>query len=158
MSQPTWKQHIETQLLAGNKCSDAIIFNKVDGTVWASSSENFEVKKYKDLVVQEDGSEKEEEIDEEVGLLEFAKTLKKHRTGFRVGGSKFQVLRTFEKGSAEDNLPTALLKKPKGGGCVCITNQAVIIGLWDEGKCPAGAPGCNESVEKIARYLKTFKF
>lgn len=158
MSTPTWKQHIEKQLLEGNKCCEGIIINKVDGTPWGLSNENLAPRKMKDLVMQEDGSEKEEDIDEEVGLLEFVKTFKKPRVGFRLAGDKFQFLRQFEKGSQDDGIPTAVLKKPKGGACVCITEKALIIGLWEEGKNPQGASGCNDAVEKLARYLKQFKF
>ena len=152
-----WALLTSKLLIETKACVDCIILNKADGTVWSSSSENFQCKAYVGDVMQEDGSEVKENIDEEKGLLEFAATFKKPKAGIRIAGSKFQLLRAFEKGTSEDGMPTMFLKKSKGGGCMCVTERAIVIGIWDEG---AGqqASTCNDAVEKLSRYLKSLKF
>ena len=179
MAAPQWSDYV-AWLMSSNNVTTALICNKDDGSasllllpplsvclsrneltrrappaLWASSSENFVFKNYKDLVPQEDGSEKEEMIDEEEGMLEFAKTLKKSRFGFRIAETKYMPLRTYPKGSNDNGCPTVVLKKKSGGGCVCVTDRAIVIGVWEEGQ---QAAACNEIVEKVANHLKSMKF
>ena len=123
--------------------------------MWSSSSENFGFKAYKDMIPQEDGTEKEEQVDEEDCILEFAKTLKKHKHGFRISETKYMPLRTFPKGSNDNGCFTVVLKKKSGGGCLCITDRAVVIGIWEE---PQTATGCNEIVEKVANHMRAMKY
>ena len=47
-----------------------------------------------------------------------------------------------------------------GGACIARTNTAVVIGIWNKAaemsdKKLQNAGDCNESVEKMAEYLKT---
>ena len=125
--------------------------------MWASTSENFGFKTYKDVVPQEDGTEKEETVNEEDGMLEFAKTLKKSRFGFRVNQTKYMPLRTLPRGSSDNGVPAVVLKTKGGGGCICVTDRALVVGVW-AGDNPSAAAGCNDIVEKVANHLKSVKY
>lgn len=129
--------------------------------------------------MQEDGNEVDEAIDEEMGLMEMAKTLKKPRQGFRFNERKFIATRTLENGELvfrlcvwfckvltlcehktgilDDGIPTFYFKAQGGGGAtLCITERSVILGTWEDGK--QTAPQCNEAVESLARHLKQHKY
>jgi len=67
-------------------------------------------------------------------------------------GTKYMVVRTYPKGSADDGLATIYFKKAQGGGCLCVINQAVIIGTFDEAKGQT-ASQCNFAVEALGRFL-----
>ncbi len=67
-------------------------------------------------------------------------------------GVKYMVVRSYPNGSSDDGLATIYFKKPRGGGCFVVTNQAAIIGTFDEGKGQT-ASQCNFAVEALGRYL-----
>jgi len=156
-AQAAWGKFLEDFLIKPKACSQAIVINKSDGTMWATTSEDkHSCKTYSDMIMMEDGTEVSKTVDEEKGLLEYIVAFKKPEAGIRIGGNKFTALRTFEKGANDDGLPTVYLKKPKGGGCIVVTERAIIFGVWEEGAQAAAA--CNDAVEKMGRYLKSAKF
>jgi hypothetical protein len=112
---------------------EACILGAEDGALWACSPEAFVPRAYLTMVVEEDEKEKEELVNEAADLAMLAKTLKKPRAGLRINHQKFVIVRAMERGSMDDGLKTVYFKKAAGGGCMCITNQAIIIGTFDEG-------------------------
>ena len=84
------------------------------------------------MVMGEDEKEKEELVNEAADLAMLGKTLKKPKAGLRVNHQKFVIVRSMERGSLDDGLKTIYFKKAAGGGCMCVTNQAIIIGTFDE--------------------------
>lgn len=111
---------------------EACILSAEDGALWACSPEDFLPRAYYATVVGEDEKEKEELVNEAADLAQLGKTLRKPRAGLRVNHQKFVIVRAMERGSLEDGLKTIYFKKAAGGGCMCITNQAIIIGTFDE--------------------------
>jgi len=105
------------------------------------------------MVVGEDDKEREELVNEAADLAQLGKTLKKPRAGLRVNQNKYLIVRAMERGSLDDGLKTIYFKKAAGGGCMCITNQAIIIGTFDEAVGQSSTQ-CNVAVENLARYLK----
>jgi len=143
-----WQQYVE--VFIGQKCKEALIFNKQDGTPWAASP-NFSLKCYKGIELKEDGSEVPADIDEEEGLIEFAKSREKPRHGFRINETKFQLLRKSEDGN------TYYLKCKGGGAAVTVTERSVILGTWQEGTAITG-PGCHQVIEELGKHLREHKY
>jgi len=61
-------------------------------------------------------------------------------------------VRTYPNGSADDGLATVYFKKTRGGGCFVVTNKAIIIATFDEGKGQQ-ASACYFAAEALGRYL-----
>mmetsp|Transcript_28064 Transcript_28064/g.34199 ORF Transcript_28064/g.34199 Transcript_28064/m.34199 type:complete len:155 (-) Transcript_28064:207-671(-) len=153
----SWQPYVDTQLIATGNVSDAFIIGKADASVWAST-QYFVPKAYKAKTANEDGTEVEVDVNEAADFIQIAQSVqKKPKTGLRIAGTKFMPLRTFPKGSGDDGIPTIFFKKPKGGGCLCVTNQCIIVGTFDEGKQQTAA-GCNFAVEALARYLFSIQY
>jgi hypothetical protein len=51
-----------------------------------------------------------------------------------------------------------IIKKTGGGGCVCITEKAIVIGIWEESTAGNNAAACNKTVEDIANHLRSVKY
>lgn len=99
------------------------------------------------MVVQEDGSEVEKEINEEENLVEFAKTGQKPKNGgFRMNGIKYQMIR-----KSEDE-KTVYLKCTNGGATLSLTNKAIVLGTWSEKTVPKNS--CDAQVEALAAHLR----
>mmetsp|Transcript_11692 Transcript_11692/g.19031 ORF Transcript_11692/g.19031 Transcript_11692/m.19031 type:complete len:157 (+) Transcript_11692:345-815(+) len=151
MAAATWQQYVETQLTGTGSVDQACMMGKNDACVWGSSPE-FLPRLYEGVVMQDDGTEAKQTINEAVILTKIGETLRKPPEGLRVNGVKYMVVRTYASGSAEDGLATIYFKKPRGGGCLVVTNQCLIVATFDEGKGQAAA-GCNFAVEALGRYL-----
>jgi len=132
---------------------EACILSAADGGLWASYPDSFVPRAYLAMVVGEDDKEREELVNEAADLAQLGKTLKKPRAGLRVNQNKYLIVRAMERGSLDDGLKTIYFKKAAGGGCMCITNQAIIIGTFDEAVGQSSTQ-CNVAVENLARYLK----
>uniref|UniRef100_A0A7S3PS96 Profilin n=1 Tax=Aplanochytrium stocchinoi TaxID=215587 RepID=A0A7S3PS96_9STRA len=147
----SWQDYIDTQLVATGDVNQAFMVGITDAQVWAHTP-SFMPRVYKAMVTQEDGTEKEEVINEASIIVHVAETLKKPSEGLRINGVKYMPLRTYPKGSSDDGLPTIYFKKPKTGGCICVLNQCIIVGTFDEKK-EQNASACNFAVESLSRYL-----
>ncbi|GBG25945.1 Profilin [Hondaea fermentalgiana] len=147
----TWQQYLETQLTDTGNVNEALMIGKQDAAVWAGTPE-FLPRQYEGVVTQDDGTEAKQTINEAVILVTIAQTLRKPAEGLRCNGVKYMPVRTYPNGSADDGLATMYFKKPKGGGCLVVTNQSLILGTFDEAKGQTGA-ACNYAVEALGRYL-----
>ncbi len=104
-----------------------IIIGKEDGAIWSSSGEDFKAKSYKATVMYEDGTEKDEVLDENKNMLNYVKEFKRPPGGVRFNEKKYMPIRTFKDGALGDNMPTVYLKQGKNGGCLCVTKRSIII-------------------------------
>ena len=111
---------------------EALIVSSEDGSLWACHPENFCPRAYLANITVEDGSEKETFVNEAENLAYIGKTLKKPEAGFRINHQKYMIVRALERGTQDDGLKTIYFKRPSGGGCLCVTNKAIIIGTFDE--------------------------
>lgn len=121
-----------------------------DGTLWASSSENFYLRKYTAPIIQEDGSENQELINEALSILTFVKG-KQSPHGIRINqGKKQQIIRNFK--DEESGLQVIYGKFSQGGSCIINAGKCVIIATFNEMEGHTSA-GCNEIIHHMARYL-----
>ncbi|KAI5662727.1 hypothetical protein M9H77_22050 [Catharanthus roseus] len=125
----SWQQYVDEHLLCeieGNKLSAAAIIGQ-DGSVWAQSSTFPQFKIEEINAIMKDF--------EEPGSLA--------PTGLFLGGTKYMVIQ---------GEPGAVIrgKKGPGGATVKKTNQALIIGIYDEPMTPGQ---CNMVVERLGDYL-----
>ena len=146
----SWNQYVTTQLIAtGAVCQGAILGK--DTQLYAEEG-GFALKQYKSKIVKDDGSEKEEDVNEAANLLAGITSGNfRHPQGIRLNGVKYQLLR-------EGDGPTLYLKSPDGGACLSVTNTLVIIGIFSNESSSVGAYGlaaCNKAVEDLAEYLRS---
>ena len=64
----TWKDYIEFIVKRGD-IDELMILDSSDGSLWASSSETFSLKEYKTMIAQEDGTDKEETVNEASNIV-----------------------------------------------------------------------------------------
>lgn len=152
----SWNDYLTSQLIATGDVNQACLLGITDSNVWASANE-FLPRLHKAQIMQDDGTEKETEINEAKIMLHTATELKKPAEGFWINGVKYMPLRTYPQGSANDGIGTIYFKKPKKGGCFCVLNTCVLIGTYDEAKQQTAA-SCNFAVEQLARYLHSNGF
>ncbi|CAO2841849.1 unnamed protein product [Amaranthus hypochondriacus] len=125
----SWQAYVDDHLMCeidGNHLTAAAITG-LDGTVWAQSPNFPQLKPEEIKGITEDF--------EEPGTLA--------PTGLHLGGTKYMVIQ---------GEPGAVIRGKKGPGGVTIkkTNQALIIGIYDEPMAPGQ---CNMLVERIGDYL-----
>ncbi|KAG5591432.1 hypothetical protein H5410_041946 [Solanum commersonii] len=125
----SWQTYVDEHLLCeieGNHLTSAAIIGQ-DGTVWAQSA-NFPQFKPEEIT----------------GIMnDFAEPGTLAPTGLYLGGTKYMVIQ---------GEPGAVIRGKKGPGGITIkkTNQALIIGIYDEPMTPGQ---CNMIVERLGDYL-----
>nr|GMD45967.1 profilin-2 [Ipomoea batatas] len=125
----SWQTYVDDHLLCeieGNHLTSAAIIGQ-DGTVWAQSA-NFPQFKPEEIT----------------GVMtDFAEPGTLAPTGLYIGGTKYMVIQ---------GEPGAVIRGKKGPGGITIkkTNQALIIGIYDEPMTPGQ---CNMIVERLGDYL-----
>ncbi|KAF5828948.1 profilin-3 [Dunaliella salina] len=125
-----WQAYVDNNLMcpldeAGTTLSSAALAGLEDCSVWAQSPSfpGFSP----------------EEIEAVKGIMDG-----KNPGSFTVGGVKYMVIMS-------EDPSTKLRGKCKGGGCsICKTNQALIVGIWQE---PVTASICNKIVEALYEYM-----
>jgi hypothetical protein len=151
MSAPaTWKSFVDFMIGRGN-IFELMIISAENGAMWASSDpEGFYLREYPATITQEDGSEREEIVNEANNIVLFMKG-QKPAQGLRINGKKKeQITRNFK--DEDTNLPVIFSKIPQGGSCVACAGKCIVIGTFNEAKGHSSPP-CNETVTMIAAYL-----
>ncbi|CAA2934804.1 profilin-1 [Olea europaea subsp. europaea] len=125
----SWQTYVDDHLMCdmeGNRLTSTAIIGH-DGTVWAQS-DNFP-------------QFKPDEIEAMMG--DFNEPGKLAPTGLYLGGTKYMVIQ---------GEPGAVIRGKKGPGGVTVkkTNQALLIGIYDEPMTPGQ---CNMVVERLGDYL-----
>lgn len=86
-------------------------------------------------------------------------TGRKPAAGVRINGLKFMKLQNVvdEESGVQSIYLRSMSASMKGGGCLCKSNQAIIVGIWSE-EANQSAGGCNETVFALAKYLTSMNF
>jgi len=120
----SWQEYVDTQLVGTGHVSKAAIIG-LDGTQWAASS-GFAVTPAEGRGI--------------VSAFNDASAI--FASGIRLGNDKFMTIKADTR--------SVYGKKGPGGVCCVKTNQAVLIGLYDETIQPGQ---CATVTEKLADYL-----
>jgi hypothetical protein len=148
MSHLTWKSYVGHCMDRGS-IDEFMIVSAVDASHWASTND-FMLREYVGTIVHEDGSEKEETINEAVNLLQLVSGSRPFH-GLRInGGKKQQILRS----SKDDDSGNFVIfgKLQKGGSCIATGGKCILVATFSELKGHSAA-GCNETVIEMAKYL-----
>lgn len=125
-------------------------FVSADGALWACSPDSFYLREYQATIAQEDGSDKEETVNEATSILAFMKG-QSPAHGIRLnGGKKQQVIRNFK--DEETGQQCLYGKFAMGGSCIVNAGRCIIIATFNETKGHTSA-GCNDVVHIISRFL-----
>jgi hypothetical protein len=145
-----WKEYVDYIKNRGN-IDELMIISSDDGGLWASSdADSFFLKQYKATIMQEDGTEKEETVNEAVNIVKFMKD-EKPSQGLRInGGRKHQITRSFK--DEQTGLHVVFSKIPNGGACIANAGKCTLIGTFSEAKNHS-SPECNETIQQMAMYL-----
>ena len=151
MSLSTWQSYIDFMIERGN-IEQLMIISSEDGSLWGSSDpDGFYLREYSATITQEDGSEKEETVNEAANIVKLMKGQAVSQ-GLRMNGTKKQQI-TRKGTNDETGLPLVISKFPMGGACVANAGKCIIIGTFNEVNGHT-SPACNETVTMMAGYLK----
>lgn len=146
---PTFKDYVSFMKKRGN-IAEVMIISSEDGALWASTNpDSFFLQEYKAMVAQEDGTDREETINEAHNILQYMKGAKPSQ-GLRICGKKQQVTRNFVDEKA--GVQVICGKIPQGGCCIAHGGKCILIGTFDE-KQGHTSPECNETITYMAMYL-----
>jgi hypothetical protein len=145
-----WQEYVEYIKGRGN-IEEVMIVSSEDGALYASSDPtNFYLRTYTATIMQEDGSEREETVNEAQNVVTFMKG-KPCAQGLRINQQKkMQITRNF----VDDTTGLQMIygKIPMSGACVANAGKVIIIGTFSELKQHT-SPQCNEVVTLMAMYL-----
>eukprot|EP00999_Lentomonas_sp_LEN2_P001580 NODE_2644_length_528_cov_62.551122_g2594_i0.p1 GENE.NODE_2644_length_528_cov_62.551122_g2594_i0~~NODE_2644_length_528_cov_62.551122_g2594_i0.p1 ORF type:complete len:125 (+),score=16.24 NODE_2644_length_528_cov_62.551122_g2594_i0:60-434(+) len=118
----SWQAYVDQQLVGTGHVTKAAILGH-DGSQWAATA-GFSVSEGKQLAAQ------------------FANPNSAFSEGIKVAGVKYMTIKADQR---------SIYGKKGAGGCVCVkTNQAILVGMYDENIQPGQ---CTTVVEKLADYL-----
>jgi hypothetical protein len=144
-----WASYV-TFIKARGNIENVMIVSSEDGGMWATSDDFFYLMEYSASIMQEDGTEKEETVNEAANLVKYMKGQSVSQ-GLRISGTKKQqITRSFK--DEETGLQTIFAKFPQGGSCIANGGKCILIGTYDENKNHS-SPECNETITLLARYL-----
>eukprot|EP01024_Parvocaulis_polyphysoides_P022019 TRINITY_DN204_c0_g1_i1.p8 TRINITY_DN204_c0_g1~~TRINITY_DN204_c0_g1_i1.p8 ORF type:complete len:130 (-),score=21.68 TRINITY_DN204_c0_g1_i1:346-735(-) len=123
----SWQAYIDDNMMAENKLQHAAILSREDGSVWAQS------EKFPEL--------SDAEFKTLVNIFE--KPDERGAQGVTLGGTKYHYL------GGEENT-VIRIKLGAGGGCIKMTKQIILIGIYGEGTAPSE---CNLIVENLGDYF-----
>lgn len=148
MAKAIFQAHIDYMIDRGN-IHELMIISAENGAHWISSSDSFILREYSAAITQEDGTEKEEIVNEASNILKLMKGQPAPQ-GLRINGKKKeQVTRKFKD---ENGLMNIFTKFPQGGSCIADGGKCILIGTFDEGKGHNSA-FCNETITLMAAYF-----
>jgi len=146
----SWTHYIDFMKSRGN-IDGLMIISAEDGATWGCSPESFYLREYPAMIPQEDGSEKEEKVNEAKCVLEFCVKGSTPAHGLRInGGKKQQVLRNYK--DEETGLTVIFGKIAQGGSCLVHAGKCILIATFNEGSGHTSA-ACNETLILMGRYL-----
>ena len=155
----TWQHHAD-YLKARGTCDEVMIVSTDKGAQYASAPENFKLREYKAMVIDEETyEEKEVTINEAQNLVKLIEKASGKggpgagTQGLRLNSGKKQMLiREFQDDTSKQGVVYG--KIPKGGCCVASAGKVTVIGTFSEAKGQT-ASDCNDTIELYARYLAT---
>ncbi|KAG5177589.1 profilin [Tribonema minus] len=149
----SWNEYITSSLLSSGVIVQGAILGKADMQLYAEEGGFQLVSGYEAAVTNDDGSQKNETIDEVAAMQGFFESGSNPKFGFRMNQVKYQLMR-------KQDGPTLYLKCSSGGACVAATNTLVIVGIYKASGNDAMAAqvACNSAVENLADYLRQSSF
>mmetsp|Transcript_162079 Transcript_162079/g.514958 ORF Transcript_162079/g.514958 Transcript_162079/m.514958 type:complete len:169 (-) Transcript_162079:170-676(-) len=156
-----WNATIEEWLLAEGQCVAGALASVTDGAMYAAAPVANEEgwgllfkEPYKTMLAQEDGTEKEETIDESAILKSVAEG-KRPAQGLWIAGEKYTITRQEEDDVDGAPIKIAVAGRPKKGVVIYITSVGtIIIGMFDETKSATQTVGnCRKSVHAFTEYM-----
>eukprot|EP01036_Dinobryon_divergens_P023218 gene23218-31543_t len=154
----SWKTLIDFILSRGN-IERAMIVSSSDASLWVTSHEDineaggFYLREYTASIMQEDGTEREEVVNENANILLLmnANQPKVPSQGVRINATKKQqIARQFIDDATK--LPVVVTRFPMGGSCIANAGKCIIIAAFNEAKNHSSAD-CIETVTLMANYL-----
>lgn len=145
-----WKAMVDFIIDRGS-IENCMIVSSDDGSVFATSNDKtFYLREYSAVITQEDGSEKNETVNEANNLVKLMKG-QTATQGLRINGTKKQqITRSFKDDETE--LQTIFSKFPMGGSCVANGGKCFLVATYNEVKGHT-SPACNETITLMARYF-----
>merc|ERR1712159_510048 len=120
----SWQEYVDSQLVGTGHVTSAAIIG-LDGTKWAASS-GFEI-------TPAEGTQLAQAFSDATSIFS---------NGINVAGQKYMTIKADTR---------SIYGKKGAGGVACVkTNQAILIGVYDENIQPSQ---CATVVEKLADYL-----
>lgn len=155
----TWQHHCDYMKARGT-CDEVMIVSADKAEQYASAPENFKLREYKAMVIDEETyEEKETTINEAVNIVRMIEKASGKGgpgvgpQGLRLNSGKKQMLiREFQDDTSKEWVIYG--KIPKGGCCVAAAGKVIVIGTFSEAKGQT-AGDCNDTIELYARYLAT---
>ena len=148
-AQSAWKSYVDFMVSKGN-IENLLIVDSENGNLWATSSEeNFQLREYTTTIAQEDGSDKDEMVNEASNLIKFIKG-EKPSQGLRLNKVKQQITRTFK--DDDTGLVTIYGKVSGGGSAIVHAGKCVLVATFAESKNHT-SNGCNEVLRLMGVYL-----
>jgi hypothetical protein len=150
MATANWKRMVEFMVGRGS-IDELMIVSSENGAMWASSNpDSFYLREYPAIITQEDGTEREETVNEAKNLVSFMKG-QKPAQGLRINGKKKeQITRSFK--DDETGQQIIFTKVPQGGSSIANAGKCIIIATFSEAKGHS-SPQCNETVTMMASYF-----
>lgn len=145
----TWQMFVDYIVAKGN-VSECMIIDSEDGSHWASTND-FMLREYTTLIAQEDGTEKDEVVNEATNILTLMSGKARPPQGLRLnGGKKQQILRAFLE---EETNTYAVYGKIMKGGCIMLgAGKCILVATFDELKGHTSA-GCVATLTEVAKHL-----
>eukprot|EP00932_Pfiesteria_piscicida_P015977 SRR837773.2925.p2 GENE.SRR837773.2925~~SRR837773.2925.p2 ORF type:complete len:184 (-),score=95.57 SRR837773.2925:105-605(-) len=108
---------------------------------------------YKQMMAQDDGTEKEEEINE-AAILALIGEGKRPPKGLWIAGEKYTVTRQEEDEIDGNPVKVTVAGRPKKGLVIYVTSSSIVVGMYDESKVATQTIGnCRKAVHAFAEYL-----
>lgn len=150
MGSAYWQEYVDFIKSRGN-VDEVLIIASEDGALYASSNANeFYLRTYKATIMQEDGNEREETVNEAANIVKLMKGQTSPQ-GLRINSmKKMQITRNFVDDGT--GLQCIYGKMTMGGACVANAGKVIVIATYSELKQHTAAQ-CNEVVQLIAMYL-----
>lgn len=150
MATANWKKMVEFMVGRGG-IDELMVVSSENGALWASSNpDSFYLREYPATITQEDGTEREEIVNEAKNMVLFMKG-QKTAQGLRINGKKKeQITRSFK--DEETGQQVIFTKVPQGGSCIANAGECILVGTFNEAKGHS-SPQCNETITMMATYL-----
>lgn len=135
---------------AKGNVEECMIIDAEDGAHWAGTPD-FVLREYTATIAQEDGTDKEEVVNEAKNIIQLMAGKSRPPQGLRLnGGKKQQILRAFQ----DDEVGAFVVygKIMKGGCGVFGAGKCIIVATFDETKGHTSA-GCNNVLSEVAKHL-----
>ncbi len=103
------------------------------------------------MMLQDDGSEKEETINEAAILAEIGAGMRPAK-GLWLNGERYTVTRQEEDDIEVNKVKVALAGRPKKGLVIYVTSSSIVVGMYDESKVATHVGNCRKCVHAFAAY------